>query len=284
MNKHFMPDLSRRSFLVATAAVGGGLMIGYAPVARAEQQKGPPITPSAYIHIDTQGKVNIISPMIEMGQGTYTSLPMLVAEELDVDMANVTYGISPPSDSLYGNSALGYTQITGGSTSVRAFFVPLRETGAAARAMLIAAAAAKWGVKPDALATEPGFVVDPAGDRRLSYGELADEAAKLPVPANAPLKKPDQFRIIGTPVKRLDAMAKGNGTAVYGIDTNVPGMKIATIAASPVFGGKLASERELTVWMTDDARRLPVKLEAAFLFGNVTAQAVEYRRGMQASR
>lgn len=262
MNKHFMPDLSRRSFLVATAAVGGGLMIGYAPVARAEQQKGPPITPSAYIHIDTQGKVNIISPMIEMGQGTYTSLPMLVAEELDVDMANVTYGISPPSDSLYGNSALGYTQITGGSTSVRAFFVPLRETGAAARAMLIAAAAAKWGVKPDALTTEPGFVVDPAGDRRLSYGELADEAAKLPVPANVPLKKPDQFRIIGTPVKRLDAMAKGNGTAVYGIDTNVPGMKIATIAASPVFGGKLASIDE------DAARKVPgvvdvVRLENA---------------------
>ncbi|MBS0268199.1 MAG: xanthine dehydrogenase family protein molybdopterin-binding subunit [Proteobacteria bacterium] len=235
------PELSRRNFLVAGAAAGGGMMIGWVPAAEAGVDKSPPVVPDAYIRIDGQGKVTIVSPMIEMGQGTYTSLPMLVAEELDVDMANVSVAISPPSDKLYGNPALGNIQVTGGSTSIRGFYLPLRKTGAAARVMLIAAAAETWGIDPATLRTEPGFVVDDSAKRRLSYGELADRAAKIPVPSEVKLKDASQFRIIGTPAKRLDVSGKVNGSAQYGIDTKVPNMKVATVSASPVFGGKLVS-------------------------------------------
>ncbi len=250
MNKHMMADLSRRKFLVASAAVGGGLMIGYVPTSFARADNDPVTSLDAFIRIDRQGKVTIISPMIEMGQGTYTSLPMLVAEELDVDMANVTVDHAPPSDELYGNPALGNVQVTGASTSVRAFYLPLRKAGAAAKAMLVAAAAEKWGVAPATLKTKLGFVVDASGDRRLSYGELADAAAKVPVPTDVPMKDPSQFRIIGTPAKRLDVKGKVNGSAVFGIDTNIPGMKVATVAASPVFGGKLSSFNEEAVRKT----------------------------------
>jgi len=250
MNTKTKTQLSRRNFLVVTAAAGGGLLIGYVPASVAEVRNAPPATPDAYIRIDREGKITIISPMIEMGQGTYTSLPMLVAEELDADMANVSVGHAPPSDKLYGNPILGNTQVTGGSTSIRAFYLPLRKTGAAARAMLVTAAAEKWGVKPESLKTESGYVIDDAGGRRLSYGELADVAAKLPVPNDVQLKDPKRFRIIGTPVKRLDEKGKVDGTAVFGIDANVPGMKVATVAASPVFGGKLASFNDEAVRKT----------------------------------
>ncbi len=239
--RQITPELSRRNFLVAGAAAGGGMMIGWIPAAEAAGEKDRPAMPDAYIRIDGQGKVTIVSPMIEMGQGTYTSLPMLVAEELDVDMANVSVAISPPSDKLYGNPALGNIQVTGGSTSIRGFYLPLRKTGAAARAMLVAAAAQTWGVDPATLRTEPGFVIDDSAKRRLSYGELADRAAKIPVPGEVKLKDASQFRIIGTPAKRLDVSGKVNGTAQYGIDTKVPNMKVATVSASPVFGGKLVS-------------------------------------------
>lgn len=241
MKKAVTPDVSRRNFLIiASASVGGGFMVSYAPgLARAEQE--PPASPEAFIRIDRQGKVTIVSPMVEMGQGTYTSLPMLVAEELDVDIANVTVAHALPNDKLYGNSILGNSQVTGASTSIRAFFLPLRKIGGSARAMLLIAAAEKWGLKPDALKTEPGFVVDAGTNRYLSYGELADAAAKVAVPADIVLKDPSQFRLIGKPIKRLDVSGKVNGSATFGIDAKVPGMKIATVAASPVFGGKLLS-------------------------------------------
>jgi len=245
--RHNSPELSRRNFLIAGAAAGGGMMIGWAPAANARVEKDPPAMPDAYIRIDGRGHVTIVSPMIEMGQGTYTSLPMLVAEELDVDMANVSVAIAPPSDKLYGNPLLGNAQVTGGSTSIRGFYLPLRKTGAAARAMLISAAAKTWNVDPGTLRTEPGFVVDDSGKRRLSYGELADRAAKMPVPNDVQLKDASKFRIIGTPAKRLDVSGKVNGSAHYGIDAKVPNMKIATVAASPVFGGKLVSFDEAAV-------------------------------------
>jgi isoquinoline 1-oxidoreductase beta subunit len=237
--------LSRRLFLVAGASAGGGMMIGWSfDSAHAEVEHGPPVAPSAYIHIDRGGAVTIVSPMCEMGQGTYTSLPMLVAEELDVDMSKVSVGHAPPSDALYGNPKIGGAQITGGSTSVRAFYLPLRKTGAAAREMLIKAAANLWGVDSKSLTTEPGFVVDSANARRLSYGELAERAATLAVPADVALKDPSKFRIIGSPAKRLDVKGKVDGSAVFGLDVKIPNMKIATVAASPVFGGKLASFNE----------------------------------------
>jgi CO/xanthine dehydrogenase Mo-binding subunit len=230
-------SLSRRSFLRATAAVGGGLIIGWVPDASAAP--GVVFAPNAFIRIDPAGKVTVISPMIEMGQGTYTSLPMLIAEELDIELSDVTVDHAPPDAKLYGNPAIFGVQMTGGSTSIRGFFMPLRQAGAAARQMLIQAAAASLKVDAAALSTEPGFVVHAASARRVGYGELVDTAAKLPVPADVKLKDPSQFRLIGTPAKRLDVSGKVNGTAKYGIDTKLPDMKIATVAASPVFGGKV---------------------------------------------
>ena len=236
-------NLSRRLFLKAGAAVGGGLMIGWIPEGHAaeEAKDAKPFPPSAYIRIDPQGKVTIVSPMAEMGQGVYTALPMLVAEELDVDMSHVSVEHSPPDDRLYGNAFLGGVQTTGNSSSIRGYYVPLRQVGATARAMLIAAAASKLNVEAGTLTTEPGYVVDTGGKHRIAYGELADAAAQLPVPTEVKLKDPSTFRIIGTPAKRLDVSGKVDGTAVFGIDVKVPGMKVATVAASPVFGGTLAS-------------------------------------------
>lgn len=278
--RHTNPELSRRNFLVAGAAAGGGMMIGWVPAAKSGVEKDPPAIPEAYIRIDGQGHVTIVSPMIEMGQGTYTSLPMLVAEELDVDMANVSVAIAPPSDKLYGNRLLGNTQVTGGSTSIRAFYLPLRKTGAAARVMLIAAAAETWGVDPGSLRTEPGFVVDGSANRRLSYGELADRAAKVPVPTEVKLKDASQFRIIGTPARRLDVSGKVNGTAQYGIDAKVPNMKVATVSASPEFGGKLASFDEAA------AKKIPGVVQLVKLDNALAVIADHYwaaKKGLEAA-
>jgi isoquinoline 1-oxidoreductase subunit beta len=242
---HGPNDVSRRTFLIAGAAAAGGLFVGWVSEANAaEPDTVEPFAPNAFVRIDRSGKVTVISPMIEMGQGTYTSLPMLVAEELDVDMGMVSVDHSPPSDKLYGNPQLGGGQVTGNSASIRGFYLPMRQAGAAARQMLIAAAAAKLGLDAARLSTEAGNVVDPASGKRIGYGALVDEAAKLPVPGSIKLKDPAEFRIIGTPAKRLDIAGKVDGTAKFGIDVQVPGMKIAAIAASPVFGGKLATYDE----------------------------------------
>ena len=157
---------------------------------------------------------------------------------------------STADDSRFANRLVGF-QATGGSTSVRAFFVPLREAGATARAMLITAAADRWQVDPAACRTESGVVVHGASGRRLSYGDLVDQAASLPVPDQVALKAPEAFKLIGTPAKRLDSAAKVSGRAVFSIDVKVPGMRIATVAACPVFGGKLAA--------VDDKKALAVR-------------------------
>jgi isoquinoline 1-oxidoreductase beta subunit len=230
--------LSRRTFLKAGAAVGGGLMIGWVPFDDASAQTGV-FAPDAFIRLNTAGKVTVVMPVIEMGQGTYTSLPMLIAEEMDLDMADVGFEHAPPAKEYY-NPAIGI-QITGGSTSIRGFFMPFRQAGAATRKMLITAAAQKLRVDEASLTTEPGVVVHAETKRKVSYGDLADAAAKLPVPTNVALKDPSKFRIIGTPAKRLDVAGKVNGAAVYGIDVKIPGMKVATVSASPVFGGTVAS-------------------------------------------
>lgn len=231
---------TRRSFLKAGAAAGGGLFVGWSPVAQAKGE-AQALAPNAFVRVDRTGKVTVVSPMIEMGQGTYTSLPMLVAEELDVAIETVEVEHSPPSDKLYGNSYLANAQVTGNSSSVRAFYLPMRQAGATARAMLIAAAAKTLNVDASTLTSESGFVVHAASKRKIGYGDLADVAAKLPVPAGVKLKDPTAFRMIGTPVKRLDVAGKVNGTAVFGIDAKVPGMKIAALTQCPVFGGKLVS-------------------------------------------
>ena len=275
-------NVSRRLVLKAGAAIGGGLMIGWRweSSTAAAADDATLFAPNAFVRIDRQGKVSIVSPMAEMGQGVYTALPMLVAEELDADMSNVTVEHSPPSDKLYGNAFLGGVQTTGNSSSIRAFYLPLRQAGAAARAMLVAAAAEKLNVDASALITEPGFVVEAAGKRRIAYGELTDAAAKMPIPTDVKLKDPSAFRIVGTPAKRLDVAGKVDGTAVFGIDVKLPGMQIATVAASPVFGGTLASLDEAA------ALKVPGVHQVAKLDNAVAVIAEHYwaaKKGLEAA-
>jgi isoquinoline 1-oxidoreductase beta subunit len=175
-----------------------------------------------------------------MGQGTYTSIPMLIAEELEVGLAQIRLEHAPPNEKLYANPLLG-VQATGASTTIRAAWQPLRRAGAVARTMLMAAAARRWNVDPAACRAQSGEVLHVATGRRIAYGELAADAARQPVPENVMLKRHEDFRLIGTPAKRLDTAGKVNGTVVFGIDARPPGVKIATLAQSPVFGGLVKS-------------------------------------------
>lgn len=248
------PD--RRAFLRTSAAVGGGLILSLVlPQAMRASWADPAATgfaPDAFIRIDRQGLVTLVMPMVEMGQGTYTSLPMLLAEELEIALDKVQLEHAPANDALYANAVL-HVQSTGLSSSIRAFWTPLRQAGAAARSMLIAAAANQWRVDPATCKAHLGVVSDAGGTRQLPYGELVDAAAKLPVPApgSVVLKDPKDFTLIGTPARRLDTPGKVNGQAKFGIDASVPGMKFATLAQSPVFGGKVKS--------VDEAAALAVK-------------------------
>ncbi|HTA73125.1 MAG TPA: xanthine dehydrogenase family protein molybdopterin-binding subunit [Gemmatimonadaceae bacterium] len=242
-----METLSRRDFVVVMAAAGGGLLLGCRIDDRSNSNA---FAPNAFVRIGADGRVTLVMPQIEMGQGMYTALPMLIAEELEVGLDQVTVEQAPPNEKLYVNPLFGI-QATGGSTSVRAFSEPLRKAGAAARMMLVAAAAGQWRVDPSACSAQRGVVTHGATKRTLPYGALADRAAKQPVPTEISLKDPKDFTLIGTRAKRLDTPSKVNGSAQYGIDVRVPGMKIATLAASPVVGGKVAS--------LDEAKALSVK-------------------------
>jgi len=234
-------NLSRRSFLTAGAAVGGGLMLSLSlPLDRSEAATPQSFAPNAFIRIDSDGQVVLTMPYVEMGQGTYTSIPMLIAEELEVSLNQVRLEHAPPNEKLYANPLLG-VQATGNSNAMRGAWKPLREAGATARTMLVAAAAKRWGVDPKSCRAQDGEVVHATSGQRLKYGELAAEAANMPVPGNITLKSPEDFKLIGTPAKRIDAPAKVNGTAVYGIDARPPGVKIATLTQSPVFGGRVKS-------------------------------------------
>src|SRR6202008_587683 len=197
--------------------------------------------PNAFIRIGGDGQIVLIMPYVEMGQGTYTSIPMLIAEELEVDLKQVRLEHAPPNEKLYGNPLLGGIQATGNSNAIRAAWQPMREAGAAARIMLVAAAAKRWRVDPASCRAQSGEVLHAPTGRRIGYGGLAADAAHMPVPENVALKQPADFKLIGTPAKRLDTPAKVNGTALYGIDVRPPGVKIATLAQSPVFGGRVKS-------------------------------------------
>jgi isoquinoline 1-oxidoreductase beta subunit len=234
-------NLSRRSFLATSAAVGGGLLVSLSlPLGRSEAANSDGFAPNAFIRIGSDGQIVLTMPYVEMGQGTYTSIPMLISEELDVGLEQVRLEHAPPNEKLYANPMLG-VQATGNSNAMRGAWKPLREAGAAARIMLVAAAAKRWGVDADSCRAQDGEVIHVPTGRRLKYGELAAEAATMPVPGNVTLKSPAEFKLIGTSAKRLDAPAKVNGTAVYGIDARPPGVKFATLAQSPVFGGRVKS-------------------------------------------
>jgi isoquinoline 1-oxidoreductase subunit beta len=232
--------VSRRAFLKAGAAAGGGLLLSFTLDCGEGDAAAGTFSPNAFIRIARDGSVTLVMPQVEMGQGTYTSMPMLIAEELEVELSQVRLEHAPADEKLYGNP-ITKLQVTGGSRSVMGFWEPLRRAGATARNLLIAAAAQTWGVDADACRAEKGEVIHAPTGRSLFYGNLVDVAATLPVPEKVALKDPKDFKLIGTPAKRLDAPEKVNGTAQYGIDVRVPGMKVAAVAACPVFGGKLES-------------------------------------------
>ena len=234
--------LSRRKLLQAGAAAGGGLLLSLSlPVANdeAEAAGGDGFARNAFIRIGGDGQIVLTMPSVEMGQGTYTAIPMLIAEELEVDLTQVRLEHAPPNEKLYGNPLLGGAQATGNSNAVRAAWQPLRQAGATARTMLVSAAAKRWNVDPASCHVQSGEVRHAPTGRSSKYGELAADAARMPVPEGVVLKRPEDFKLIGTPAKRLDAPSKVNGTAVYGIDVRPPGVKIATLAQSPVFGGRV---------------------------------------------
>ena len=232
-------SLSRRGFLQAGAAAGGGLMLSLnLPLGKAEAANT--FAPNAFVRIGSDGQIVLTMPYVEMGQGTYTSIPMLIAEELEVDLKQVRLEHAPPNEKLYVNPLLG-VQATGNSNAMRGAWQPLRQAGATARTMLMAAAAKKWNVDPASCRAKNGEVSHPPTGRAIKYGALAADAAQMPVPQNVALKRAQDFALIGKPAKRLDTPAKVNGTAVYGIDVRPPGVKIATLAQSPVFGGRVKS-------------------------------------------
>jgi isoquinoline 1-oxidoreductase subunit beta len=173
-----------------------------------------------------------------MGQGVYTAIPMILADELDADFSKVVVEHAPPNDKLYGNPIFGI-QVTGNSNSIRSFWKPLRAAGAAARLILVQAAAQQWQVDPATCSTANGVVSHASSARTLAYGELVDAASTVPVPQDPQLKDPKNFKLIGKPLKRLDTPNKTDGKVVYGIDAMLPGMKFATLAQCPVFGGKV---------------------------------------------
>ena len=235
--------LARRAFIQGGIA-GGFLLAFHMPLHAVNTPKQAPedanstFAPNAFIRIDRSGKTTLVMPQVEMGQGVYTSIAMILAEELDADFSQVALEHAPPSDKLYANPSFG-VQATGNSNSIRAFWKPLRSAGATARAMLIQAAAKQWKVDPSSCTASSGKVTHAPSNRTLAYGALADAASKETPPTDAPLKDLKNFVLIGKPLKRIDTPSKVDGSAIYGIDAILPGMKFATIAASPVFGGKV---------------------------------------------
>src|SRR6266849_5530365 len=237
--------LGRRDFLKTSAAVSGGLWISaWVPelanaAAKSAAAAGKVFAPNAFVRIAADESVTVIANHSEMGQGIYTSLPMLLNEELEADWSKIT--VEPaPVDAAYNHTVFGL-QMTGGSTTTPSEWERFRRMGAMARVMLVEAATQKWGVAASSCRVEKGVVIHAESARKATYGSLADAASQLKPPANVPLKDPKQFTLIGKPVRRLDTPSKVNGTAQFGLDVRLPGMVYAVVARPPVFGGKVIS-------------------------------------------
>ena len=241
-------NISRRSFLKSATLAGGGLILGFhlplhsrsANAADADQTEM-----NAFIRIGSDESVTIMVASSEMGQGIYTALPMIIAEELEADWTNIRAELAPAQD-VYKNPGFQPQpmQATGGSHSIRGWWQPLHKVGASAREMLVAAAAEQWGVAPGECAAENGMVVHKSSGKKLSFGALAEAAARREPPQEPQLKPREQYRIIGQRVKRLDTPSKLDGSAVFGIDVVVPNMLHAAVKACPVFGGEVAAMNE----------------------------------------
>lgn len=229
-------QLNRRSFLQRTAAAAGGLLVRfYLPQSPADAAPSSAIKLNAFVYVAPDERVTLYIHKAEMGQGTVTSLSMLLAEELECDWKSIHTEFPGVSREYGGNQGVV------GSASIRSSWEPLRKAGAAAREMLISAAAQKWGVERSGCRAENGSVLNVATGARASFGSLVEDAAKVPAPANIALKDASQFRLIGKPTRRLDTPSKVDGSARFGIDVRLPGMLYAVVARCPVFGGKVAS-------------------------------------------
>jgi isoquinoline 1-oxidoreductase subunit beta len=264
---------TRRAFLQTAAAAGGVLLVGFhiprGSAAAANTAPGATFAPDAFIRIDRQGVVTLIMPQVEMGQGIYTAVAMILAEELDARWEQVRVEHAPPNTKLYANPIFG-VQATGGSTSVRAFWTPLRNAGATARAMLIAAAAQRWKVSADTCHSANSTVTHQPSGRTLDYGALVADASHLTPPAKVSLKSPGEFTLIGKPLKRLDTPDKVNGKAVYGIDARPPGLKFAALAICPVFGGKVGRVDDSKAKQIPGVRQVVVLDELVAVVGDHT--------------
>jgi isoquinoline 1-oxidoreductase subunit beta len=237
--------VSRRGVL--TGGLAAGFLVAFhVPMRAAVNEPAQPpdqtsgkFAPNGFIRIDKQGVTTLVMPQTEMGQGIYTAVAMILAEELDAEYSTIVLEHAPANEKLYANPIFGI-QATGGSTSVRAFWKPLRAAGATARAMLVQAAAKQWQVDASSCTTANGEVIHAESGRKLGYGALADAAGSETPPKDVQVKDPSKFVLIGKPLKRFDTPDKVNGKTIYGIDAMLPGMKFATLAMSPVFGGKIA--------------------------------------------
>jgi isoquinoline 1-oxidoreductase beta subunit len=243
----------------ASAAINARRQPGDAAAAAADGD--PPFAPNAFIRVDADGSVRLVMPNVEMGQGIYTGACMMLAEELDVGMDQITVEHAPPNEELYAMPLLG-GQITGGSTSTRGHWQVLREAGAVARSMMVAAAAQRWRVEPSTCSVARGVVSHAASGRSLRYGALAKSAAALPIPAKVTLKDPGTFSLIGKPLRRLDSADKVRGATQFGIDVRVPGMKIATVRACPTLGGRLVGVNDKRTLMIPGVIRV-IELDGA---------------------
>jgi isoquinoline 1-oxidoreductase beta subunit len=233
-----LTDNTRRDFLKLGVLAGGGLVLGIGLSGCSKPAAiGAGGQPVAWLRIAGDNTITVLADKSEMGQGVYTALTQLLAEELGVALEAIRVEAAPVG-AVYANKLLG-AQITGGSTSVRDGWEKLRKAGAQARSMLVQAAAAQWGVEADTLKVDSGAVVN--GRKRLTFGELAEAAAKLPVPTEVTLKPTNEFTLVGKPAKRLDTASKLDGSAVYGIDVKLPSMLHGAFAQCPTLGGKLAS-------------------------------------------
>lgn len=272
---------SRRDLL----KLAGGLVVAIAlpmhagarPVAGAVG-----FAPNAFIRIDRRGLVTLVMPMAEMGQGVHTALAMLLAEELEIGLETVRLEQAPADDALYGNAVLGGVQSTGNSASIRAFWQPLRQVGATARGLLIAAAAKRWQVEPAALRADLGAVIDASSGQRLGYGDLAEAASQLPLSAAAGSKPKNSssYRLIGKPLRRIEGAAKVDGSAVFGIDIRLPGLRVAAIAISPVLGGKPAALDRAAALAVKDVSQVVMTDEAVAV---VAAHMGAARKGLEAA-
>ena len=271
--------VNRRNFLKAGISGAAGLTIGFAVPERAKLAAQTPTATSAlngYVHIGSDDSVTFVLAKSEMGQGPLTSISQLLAEELECDWKKIRTEIAPVNPKLYGP-----LQGTFGSMSIRTGWQPMRVAGATAREMLVQAAAQKWGVDKSQCRAENGAVINTASNARLTYGSLAEDAAKLPVPGPPALKDPKQFRLIGKSMKRLDTAIKVNGSAVFGIDAKVPGMVYAVLARCPVFGGKVASFDASKAKAVPGVKQVVQISNGVAVVADNTWNAMEGRRALQ---